>query len=154
MATISHTAAFKAQSDFAPESKIKVGNDIWAPETAGARLYEEVLSQFPATVQKAINLASELKSPFTEKQVMGHLKWLYTAGKLEVDGKSYVVKTKEPKPVKAKVTGAAKREAKGLPPIVQPARKRSLVRTKKLIRGRLYLHNDAMPPLSSLGGGG
>jgi hypothetical protein len=47
MATISHYAAFKAQSDFAPEAKIKVGENIWNPETAGARLYAEVLSKKP-----------------------------------------------------------------------------------------------------------
>lgn len=27
MTTISHAAAFKAQSDFAPEAKLKIGND-------------------------------------------------------------------------------------------------------------------------------
>jgi hypothetical protein len=35
---------------------------------------------------------------------LGHLKWLYTAGELEIDGKSYVVKTKEPKPAKAQAS--------------------------------------------------
>jgi hypothetical protein len=92
MTTISHSAAFKAQSDFAPESKIKVGNDIWTPETAGARLYAEVLSKKPTTVQKAIDLAAALDPPFTSKQTQGHLRWLYTAGQLEVDGVSFTLR--------------------------------------------------------------
>jgi len=40
---------------------------------------------------------------------MGHLKWLFTTGELEVDGKSYTPKTKEPKAAKAP---QAKPEAK------------------------------------------
>ena len=55
------------------------------------RLYAEVLSKNPATVAKAIALAVELKQPFTPSQVMSHLKWLFTGGELEVDGKSYPV---------------------------------------------------------------
>jgi hypothetical protein len=132
MTTISHTAAFKAQSDFAPESKIKVGNDIWTPETAGARFYAEVLSKNPGTVQKVIDKAAALDPPFTVKQVQGHLRWLYTAGQLEVDGKSYIVPakpTKEPKPAK---------EGKGkFKPKVKAAaalRQRGHVKTKKLTK--------------------
>jgi hypothetical protein len=100
MAFISHTKAFAAQADFPVEAKIKVGQDIWTPGTAGARLYSEVLCKNPVTVQKAIDLAAKLEPPFTAKQVQGHLRWLYTAGQLEVDGKSYVVQAK---PTKAKV---------------------------------------------------
>jgi hypothetical protein len=110
MTTISHTAAFRAQSDFAPEAKIKVGNSVWSEGVDGARLYAEVLSKHPGTVGKAIALASELKErPFTAKAIQGHLKWLYTAGELEVDGVSYDVPVKAPKPAKAE---AAKPEPK------------------------------------------
>jgi hypothetical protein len=51
-------------------------------------------------LQKAIEKAATLDPPFTVKQVMGHLKWMYTAGELEVDGESYVVPAtaKQPKP--------------------------------------------------------
>ena len=101
MTTISHTAAFRAQSDFAPEAKIKVGKSVWSDGVAGARLYSEVLSKHPSTVGNAIALASELKPPFTDKAVQGHLRWMYTAGQLEVDGKSYDVPVKAPKPAKA-----------------------------------------------------
>ena len=63
-----------------------------------ARLYEQVLSKNPATVRKVIDLAAKLESPFTVKQIQGHLRWMDTAGELEVDGKSYAVpKAKEPK---------------------------------------------------------
>jgi hypothetical protein len=124
--------AIRAQEDFALDAKLKIGNDIWTPETAGARFYEQVLSKKPTTVQKAIDLASELKEqPFTAKQVMGHLKWLFTTGELEVDGKSYTPKTKEPKAAKAP---QAKPEAKAKKAEVKAAatRKRSFVKTKKL----------------------
>ena len=73
-----HEIAIRAQEDFALDAKLKIGNDIWTPETAGARFYEQVLSKKPTTVQKPIDLASELKEqPFIAKQVMGHLKWLF-----------------------------------------------------------------------------
>jgi hypothetical protein len=137
MAHISHTAAFKAQSDFAPESKIKVGNDIWTPETAGARLYAEVLSKNPGTVQKVIDKAAALDPPFTVKQVQGHLRWLYTAGQLEVDGKSYIVPAKEPKAAKVPTAKEPAKEAKGkFKPKVKAAaaRKHSFVKTKALKR--------------------
>jgi hypothetical protein len=140
MANISHTAAFKAQSDFAPESKIKVGNDIWAPETAGARLFAEVLSKNPGTVQKVIDKAAELDPPFTSKQVQGHLRWLYTAGELEVDGVSYVVQAKAPKAKpepKAKEVKVGKYAArlKAKPKVkAEAAHQRRMVRTKRLKR--------------------
>ncbi len=125
--TLSHTAAFRAQANFPVEAKIKVGKDIWTPETAGSRLYTQVLSKNPATIQKVIDLAATLDAPFTSKQVMGHLKWLYTDGQLEVDGKSYVVEPKakaepkaEPKPAKAE---AKKPEAKAVVAAKQVARK-------------------------------
>jgi hypothetical protein len=93
--TVSHANAFKAQPEFAPESKIKVGQDIWTEGTLGARLYAEVLSRnSTSTVGKVIDLAGKLSQPFTPKAVQGHLRWLYTAGQLEVDGKSYVVQAK------------------------------------------------------------
>jgi hypothetical protein len=113
MIAISHTSAFKAQSDFAPESKIKVGSDIWTPETAGARLYAEVLSKKPSTVQKAIDLAAALDPAFTVKQVQGHLRWLYTAGQLTVDDKTYIVPAKEPKVAKAPTAKEPAKETKG-----------------------------------------
>jgi hypothetical protein len=138
MTTISHTAAFKAQSDFAPESKIKVGNDIWTPETAGARLYAEVLSKNPGTVQKVIDKAAALDPPFTSKQTQGHLRWLYTAGQLEVDGKSYIVPAKEPKAAKVPTAKEPAKEAKGkFKPKVKAAaalRQHVHVKTKKLTK--------------------
>ena len=127
-----HEIAIRAQEDFALDAKLKIGNDIWTPETAGARFYEQVLSKKPTTVQKPIDLASELKEqPFIAKQVMGHLKWLFATGELEVDGKSYTPKTKEPKAAKAP---QAKPEAKAKKAEVKAAavRKRSFVKTKKL----------------------
>jgi hypothetical protein len=90
-----------------------------------------VLSKKPTTVQKAIALASELKeSPFTAKQVQGHLRWLYATGQLEVDGKSYTPKVKEPKAAKA-TKKPVKAEAK-----VEAAatHQRRTVRTKRLAR--------------------
>ena len=123
---MTHSAAFRAQADFAPEAKIKVGNDIWTPETAGSRLYTQVLSKNPATVQKVIDLAGKLNAPFTAKQVNGHLRWMYTTGELEVDGKSYVVAAKEPKTAKAAKAEAKKSEAKAV-----VARKRTPAKTKK-----------------------
>ena len=87
--------------------------------------------QEPATIQKVIDLAATLDAPFTSKQVMGHLKWLYTDGQLEVDGKSYVVEPKakaepkaKPKPAKAE---AKKPEAKA----VVAARSRSPARPRR-----------------------
>ena len=123
--------AIRAQEDFALDAKLKIGNDTWTPETAGARFYEQVLSKKPTTVQKAIDLASELKEqPFTAKQVMGHLKWLFTTGELEVDGKSYTPNTKEPKAAKAP---QAKPDAKVKKAEVKAAATaRSFVKTKKL----------------------
>ena len=138
MANISHTAAFKAQKDFAPEAKLKVGSDIWTADTAGSRFYAQVLSKKPATVQKAIDLAAALDPAFTVKQVQGHLRWIYTAGELAVDDKTYTVPVKEPKAkpakevkgkFKAKVKAAAKPEAKAA-----ATHQRRMVRTKKLTR--------------------
>jgi hypothetical protein len=99
---LSHSAAFHKQAAFNHDSKIRVGRNVWREEQAGYRLYELVLSTQPATIAKDFILASELKQPFTPGQVMGHLKWIYTAGELEVDGKSYVVQAK-PEPTKPKV---------------------------------------------------
>lgn len=144
MTTLSHTAAFKAQSDFALDSKIKVGESVWTPETAGARLYEQVLSKKPTTVQKAIDLAAALDPPLTVKQVQGHLRWLYTGGQLEVDGKSYIVPAKEPKAkepakeakdkFKPKVKTAAKAEAKAQEAKAAATHQRRMVKTKRLKR--------------------
>jgi hypothetical protein len=142
MTHISHIAAFRAQADFAPDAKIKIGENIWTPETAGARLYTEVLSKHPSTVQKAIDLASELKErPFTAKQTIGHLKWIYTAGQLEVDGKSYPVEAKptkvvaekpaEPKPEKPAKAKTEKAKVVAEKPKVMASRKRTHVKTKK-----------------------
>jgi hypothetical protein len=129
---VSHADAFKAQGEFAVESKIKVGSSVWpTPETAGARLYELVLSKKPATIQKVIDLAADLKEPFTAKQVQGHLRWLYTAGELEVDGKSYTPRTapkKAPKPTAPKPK-AVKAEAKA--PATAATRQRAHVKTRK-----------------------
>jgi hypothetical protein len=130
MTTVSHVAAFRAQSDFPVESKIKVGASVWpTPKTAGARLYELVLSKKPSTVQKVIDAAAELKVPFTAKQVQGHLRWMFTAGELEVDGKSYTPKTKEPKAPKASKAKTPKPEAKAATAAV---RKATPKRTQKL----------------------
>jgi hypothetical protein len=124
---VSHADAFRSQVEFPGEAKIKVGNDIWSAETAGSRLYAQVLSKKPATVGKAIDMAAELKEPFTAKQVMGHLRWLYTAGELQVDEKSYTPKTKakEPKAAKAKAK-VAKAEAKA--PATAASRQRAHVK--------------------------
>jgi hypothetical protein len=111
MAFISHSKAFAAQADFAPEAKIKVGTNIWSPGVAGDRLFSLVLSKHPATVQQVLDLAAKLEPPFTPKATMGHLRWIFTAGELEVDGKSYVVQAK---PTKAKV------EPKAEAPKVEP----------------------------------
>jgi hypothetical protein len=104
---LSHSAAFRKQASFNPDSKLKVGKNVWREDQAGHRLYTEVLSKQPATVQEALSLAGKLKQPFTPGQVMGHLKWIYTAGEMEVDGKSYPVQAKpvkvEAKPEAAKV---------------------------------------------------
>ena len=131
---ISHANAFKAQADFSVEAKIKVGQDIWTEGTLGARLYELVLSKNPATVQKAIDKAAALDPPFTAKQVQGHLRWIYTAGELEVDGKRYIVQAKPAKePKAAKVAKVEKPKAKAKAETkVAATRKRSFVRTQKL----------------------
>ena len=51
-----HHIAFMAQPAFAPEAKLNViGANMWRPGTPGHRLYEEVLSQNPVTVQECIN---------------------------------------------------------------------------------------------------
>jgi hypothetical protein len=123
---VSHADAFKAQAEFPVEAKIKVGADIWSAETAGSRLYASVLSKKPATIQKAIDLASELKVPFTAKQVQGHLRWLYTAGQLEVDGKSYTPRTAPKKAPKPKAQPKAKAEAKAV-----ATRQRAHVKTRR-----------------------
>jgi hypothetical protein len=133
----SHIAAFRAQADFPVEAKIKVGASVWqSPETAGARLYELVLSKRPSTIQKVLDAAAELKPPFTVKQVQGHLKWLYTAGNLEVDGTSYVVQAKAPKAAKVEAPKAEKPKVKTKTeakpePRTAAASKRRLVRTKR-----------------------
>jgi hypothetical protein len=132
MATyISHSAAFRAQADFAPESKIKVGKSVWSAGVTGERLYTTVLSKNPGTVQKVIDKAVTLDPPFTAKQVMGHLRWLFTAGELEVDGKSYVVQAKP-----AKVAKVAKKPTKAdkAEPKAAALQKRRFVVTKKLAK--------------------
>jgi hypothetical protein len=116
MTYVSHADAFRAQSEFPVEAKIKVGADIWNAETAGSRLYAEVLSKKPSTIGKALDLAAKIEPPFTPKATMGHLRWIYTAGELEVDGKSYVVQAKP----KAKAEPKAAKVAK----VEKPARKR------------------------------
>ena len=71
MANVSHTSAFKAQTDFAPEAKMKVGNDIWSAETAGSRFYAEVLSQNPALSKKS-SISPQTGPAVYCKQVQGH----------------------------------------------------------------------------------
>ena len=102
MKAISHSAVFKAQSDFALESKIVVGHSVWSEGVAGARLYEQVLAKRPGTVGEVIDRAAKLDAPFTAKAVMGHLKWIYTAGELTVDGTTFPVAAKVAKPEAAK----------------------------------------------------
>jgi hypothetical protein len=103
---------------------------VWpTPETAGARLYDQVLAKKPSTIQKVIDAAAELKAqPFTAKQVQGHLRWMFTADELEVDGKSYTPKTKEPKAKapKPKAEPTGKAEAKAV-----ATRQRAHVKTKR-----------------------
>jgi transposase len=36
--------AIRAQEDFALDAKLKIGNDIWTPETAGARFHAKTLA--------------------------------------------------------------------------------------------------------------
>jgi hypothetical protein len=135
-AHISHSAAFRAQPDLAVEAKIKVGKSVWSAGVAGDRLYTLVLSKNPGSVQKAIDKAASLDPPFTPKATMGHLKWLFTAGQLEVDGTSYQVPAKpakEPKAPKVKVAKKVKAEPKAEPKVAA-LRKRNFVRTKKLAK--------------------
>jgi hypothetical protein len=136
MAYVSHANAFRVQADFPVESKLKIGANIWSEGTAGERLYEKVLSKNPATVGKAIDMAAKLEPPFTAKQVMGHLRWIYTAGQLAVDGKSYTVQAKPAKEPKAAKVEKAKAKAEAKKPETKAAamRKRSFVRTQKLKR--------------------
>jgi hypothetical protein len=137
--TLSHSAAFHKQAAFNHDSKIKVGKNVWREGQAGYRLYELVLSKQPATIAKAFILASELKQPFTPGQVMGHLRWLYSGGQLEVDGTSYVVQAKpkvekvkvakpEPKAKAEPVKTPAKTSVKAKVPAPTPSKKE---RTKK-----------------------
>ena len=143
MANVSHTSAFKAQSDFAPEAKLKIGSDIWTAETAGSRFYAQVLAQKPSTIQKVLDLASKLEQPITAKAAMAHLKWLYTDGQLEVDGVSYVVQAKTPKAAKATKEPAKEAKGKFKAKIKVPAKaeakaaathQRRMVKTKALKR--------------------
>lgn len=71
---------------------------------------------------------------------MGHLRWLFTAGQLEVDGKSYIVPAKPAKAPKAPTAkepakeGKGKFKAKVKPAQVAAARQRGHVKTKKLTK--------------------
>ena len=92
-----------------------------------------MLSKNPTTVQKAIDLAGKLDTPFTAKQVQGHLRWMFTAGELEVDGKSYAVEpkkadTSDSKTVKAE---AEKPKTEKQPEATAAATKRPPAKTKK-----------------------
>jgi hypothetical protein len=142
---ITHIAAFRQQKDFAPEAKLVVhGDNQWKPNTSGFRFYEQVLAKKPATVQVCLDRAAKLDEPFTAKQVQGHLRWLYTAGEMEVDGKSFPVAPKIAKPkAEAAKPEAAKVEPKAEPPKVTKgkfkaktkvaaASKRAHVKTKKV----------------------
>jgi hypothetical protein len=144
MTTIGRTAAFKAQPKFPVDAEIKIGKSVWSDGVAGSRFYAKVLSKNPATVQKAIDLAGELNPPFSPSAVQGHLRWLYTAGELEVDGKSYaatksapVVQAKPGKQTEAKAATKPEAAKTELPKVKKPkvkamaARKSVHVRTKK-----------------------
>jgi hypothetical protein len=125
-----HIQAFRAQKDFAPEAKLVVGESVWKSGVAGDRLYREVLAKKPSTVQAAIDKAAALAEPFTEKQVQGHLKWMFTAGRLEIDGKSFAVKAKAAKPkAEPKAAKPTKAETK-----VAATRQRQHRRTQRLKR--------------------
>jgi hypothetical protein len=63
--------AIRAQEDFSLDAKLKIGNDIWTPETAGARFYEQVLSKKPTTVPGG--LAERLMGSGPNRVSMGRL---------------------------------------------------------------------------------
>lgn len=136
--SVTHVQAARDTKDFAPEAKLKIGDNIWSEGCAGHRFYTEVLAQKPATVGKALDLAAKCEPAFTVKQVQAHLKWMYTAngGALEVDGKSYTVPAKPTKEPKPKAKAEAKPEAKAKKAEVKAAatHQRRMVRTKKLNR--------------------
>jgi hypothetical protein len=130
MSNLSHTAAFRAQAPFAPEASLVVtGGNTWRPGTPGHRFFAEVLSQNPATVQAAIDLASSLAEPFSVKATQGHMRWLYTSagGLLEVDGQKFVAPEKPAKSPKVKVVAKAE-EPKAAEPVKEAA---PTVKTKK-----------------------
>ena len=105
-----HIKAWRAQPAFAAEAKLNIiGANLWRPNSPAHRFYEQVLTKAPATVGECIEMAKGLAEPFTEKQIQGHLRWMFTANGafLEVDGQRYSAPVA---PVKAKVVKKAKVE--------------------------------------------
>jgi hypothetical protein len=110
-----HYQAYKAQPAFAPTATLRLisGSNPWRPNCPGYDFYVQVLSQSPATVQAAIDMAAKAKTPQKAAEVQKHLRWLYTWGGsyLEVDGKLANLPAPAPRAPR-KVSGKAKAQAK------------------------------------------
>ena len=89
-----HYVAYRNQSKFDLGASLKLVSTVnpWRPNTPGHAFYVGVLSQGPATVGAAIELAKSSKPrSFKASEVQAHLRWLYTWGGayLEVNGKLF-----------------------------------------------------------------
>jgi hypothetical protein len=84
-----HIQAFRAQPIFKHTDRLKVLSNAnpWRLGSTGGMFFDSVLSQKPRTVADAIALG--MKNGFSELDVQGHLRWLFTwtGPHLEVNGK-------------------------------------------------------------------
>jgi hypothetical protein len=101
-----HIQAFRAQPKFELTDKLKVLSNAnpWRMGSTGGTFFDTVLSQRPKTVADAIALG--LKNGFSELEVQGHLRWLFTwtGPHLEVNGKVWQLPVVTTPKVKAKPT--------------------------------------------------
>jgi len=78
--------------EFPPDAKLRLLKNVWKEGVAGDKLYKRILIR-SATVGDALRLAKQEKIPeaTTPTAVQKHLKWAFTHGGIEIDGKTWVV---------------------------------------------------------------
>jgi len=78
--------------DFLPTARLRLLKNVWREGVPGDHFYKRVLV-FSATVGDVLRLAKQEEIPqaTTPRAVQGHLKWAFTHGGIEIDGKTRVV---------------------------------------------------------------
>jgi hypothetical protein len=93
-----HVEAWKAQPDFPREATFQLIGSInpWRRNSAGHRLYTQILRHAPTTIGEIIDRATH-QLGLKANDTLGHLAWLYTdlryGPQIAIDGRDFTGKT-------------------------------------------------------------